>query len=146
VFQVWFNEQNGSELIADFDIVVDCTDSIEARYAISDACVNAGKPMVYAGIHKFEAQLAVFNVTQADGSKTGVFSDAFPRLSPQQLEASCETNGVLGTLPGMLGTMQAHEVIKWITGIGQLCTNRIRMINGLTLQVTDFHYSTNRNA
>jgi adenylyltransferase/sulfurtransferase len=146
LFQHTLNETNASELVEQFDIVVDCTDSIQARYLISEACVSAGKPMVYAGIHKFEGQLAVFNVLQSDGTRTGNFTDAFKPSKMDAFSSGCEINGVLGTLPGMLGIMQANEVIKWITGIGQLCTNRVSMINGLTLQWTDFHYSSHIKA
>lgn len=132
-----FNEQlephNALTLISGYDIVVDCSDNFETRYIINDACVLLNKPFVYGGIHKFEGQLAVFNWQLPDGNYGPTYRCVFPESHSEATELNCSNAGVIGTLPGIIGTLQANEVIKMIAGIGKICSGKIILFNALTL-------------
>ncbi len=124
--------KNALKLITAYDIIVDATDNFPTRYMINDACVLLKKPLVYGAISKFEGQVAVFNCTDPSGEKAVNYRDLFP-VPPQEDEVpNCAEAGVLGVLPGIIGTMQAGEVIKLITGIGQPLVNRLQTFNLLT--------------
>ena len=119
----------------DYDVVVDATDNFASRYLINDACVLLGKPLVFGAVSQFDGQVAVFNQLQADGSRSVNYRDLFP-LPPSDGEVlNCSEGGVLGVLPGMIGTMQATEVIKLITGLGKTLSNRLWNYNALTQEV-----------
>src|SRR5690554_2845054 len=108
------------------DLVLDCTDRPGVRYLINDLCVQHNKPFVYAGIYRFEGQLAVFNF---EGGAT--YRCAFPEPTEKKIYASCEDNGVLGTVPGILGVMQANEAIKLIAVKNEVKNNSLLIINFL---------------
>lgn len=114
-FEEKLTAENASRLIADFDIVVDGSDNFSTRYLVNDTCVTLGKPLVYGSILGFEGQLAVFN---HQGSKN--LRDLFPEPPNPKDVPNCSFNGVLGTLPGMIGTMMAHETLKLIIGLPSL--------------------------
>ncbi len=119
----------------DYDVVIDATDNFASRYLINDACVLLGKPLVFGAVSQFDGQVAVFNQLQADGSRSVNYRDLFP-LSPADGEVlNCSEGGVLGVLPGIIGTMQATEVIKLITGLGKTLSNRLWNYNALTQEV-----------
>jgi len=119
----------------DYDVVVDATDNFASRYLINDACVLLGKSLVFGAVSQFDGQVAVFNQLQADGSRSVNYRDLFP-LPPSDGEVlNCSEGGVLGVLPGMIGTMQATEVIKLITGLGKTLSNRLWNYNALTQEV-----------
>jgi molybdopterin-synthase adenylyltransferase len=107
--------ENASKIISDFDIVVDGSDNFSTRYLVNDTCVALGKTLVYGSILGFEGQLAVFN---HQGSKN--LRDLFPEPPNAKDVPKCNMNGVLGTLPGMIGTMMAHETLKIIIGLPSL--------------------------
>ncbi|MDJ1491929.1 HesA/MoeB/ThiF family protein [Cytophagaceae bacterium DM2B3-1] len=119
-----FTEDNAQTLLLHYDIVVDCTDNLKARYVINDACVQANKPFVYGSIHRFEGQVAVFNYE--NGPTYRCLFDEGDAEPP-----NCADIGVLGVLPGVIGMYQALEVIKLITGIGELLSGKLLMINTL---------------
>ena len=104
--------ENASKIIAQYDFVVDGSDNFSTRYLVNDTCVALGKPLVYGSILGFEGQLAVFN---HQGSKN--LRDLFPEPPNPKDVPNCSFNGVLGTLPGMIGTMMAHETLKLIIGL-----------------------------
>ena len=108
-FEKKLTKENAIEIIQDFDIVVDGSDNFATRYLVNDSCVTLGKPLVYGSILGFEGQLAVFN---HDGSKN--LRDLFPEPPNSKDVPNCSMNGVLGTLPGMIGIMMAHETLKLI--------------------------------
>jgi molybdopterin/thiamine biosynthesis adenylyltransferase len=107
--------ENASRIISQFDIVVDGSDNFNTRYLVNDTCVPLGKTLVYGSILGFEGQLAVFN---HQGSKN--LRDLFPEPPNSKDAPNCSFNGVLGTLPGMIGTMMAHETLKLIIGLPSL--------------------------
>ena len=115
---------NALKIINDFDLVLDCTDNYEARYLINDACVLLNKPWIYGAVEAWEGQVSVFNYLLPDGSKTPTYRCIFPEADSDAL--SCNDVGVIGTMPGTVGVMQANEAIKAVTGVG-------KVINGLLL-------------
>ncbi len=114
-FEEKLTAENASRIIADFDIVVDGCDNFSTRYLVNDTCVILGKTLVYGSILGFEGQIAVFN---HQGSKN--LRDLFPEPPNPKDVPNCSFNGVLGTLPGMIGTMMAHETLKLIIGLPSL--------------------------
>ena len=107
------------ELIRDYDVVADGTDNFPTRYLVNDACVLSGKPNVYASIFQFEGQVSVFNYTDKEGKTGPNYRDLYPAPPPPGLVPNCAEGGVLGVLPGIIGSLQALEVIKVITGVGE---------------------------
>lgn len=125
------NIDNVLELLQPYDIVADGTDNFPTRYLVNDACVLAGKVNVYASIFRFEGQVAVFNLPQADGSRGVNYRDLFPEPPDPEAVPNCAEGGVLGVLPGIVGSLQANEVIKVATGIGEPLSGRLFMIDTL---------------
>ncbi len=114
-FEKKLTDENASRIIGKFDLVVDGSDNFATRYLVNDTCVSLGKYLVYGSILGFEGQLAVFN---HQGGKN--LRDLFPEPPNPRDVPNCSMNGVLGTLPGMIGTMMAHETLKLIIGLPSL--------------------------
>jgi sulfur-carrier protein adenylyltransferase/sulfurtransferase len=113
----------------EYDVIVDATDNFASRYLINDACVLLNKPLVFGAVSKFEGQLAVFNWGAKEKSVN--YRDVFP-VPPRSNEIlNCAEAGVLGVLPGIIGLLQATEVIKLITGIGKPLVNKLLTYNAL---------------
>lgn len=124
---------NARSIIESYDIVVDCTDNFNVRYLVNDVCVTLGKPFVYGAIHRFEGQVAVLNADLGNGQKGPTYRCLFPEY-PNDIEIpNCSVTGVLGVLPGVIGTYQANEVIKLITGIGQSLNEHLLMVDLLAM-------------
>ncbi|WGQ09868.1 HesA/MoeB/ThiF family protein [Pedobacter gandavensis] len=123
--------ENILTLLKGYDFVLDGTDNFESRYLINDACVLLGKALIFAAVSGFEGQLAIFNVEDKKGQRCN-YRDLFP-IAPQPGEIpGCAENGVLGVLPGIIGSMAAAETIKLITGIGQPLINQLLHYNLLS--------------
>ncbi len=120
-----FTKENALEIITQYDIVADGTDNFPTRYLVNDACVLSGKTNVYASIFRFEGQVSVFNHLNEDGTRGPNYRDMFPEPPPPGLVPNCAEGGVLGVLPGIIGSMQASEVIKVITGVGEPLAGRL---------------------
>ncbi len=118
IFNTRLDSTNALEIVSQFDVVADGTDNFPTRYLVNDASVLAGKTNVFASIFRFEGQLSVFNYQFEDGSRGPNYRDLFPTPPPPGLVPSCAEGGVIGVLPGILGSLQANEVIKVITGVG----------------------------
>ncbi|MDP4587125.1 MAG: ThiF family adenylyltransferase, partial [Flavobacteriales bacterium] len=115
-YNTHLNSQNALDIIKDYDVVADGTDNFPTRYLVNDACVLLGKVNVYASIFRFEGQASVFNQLLEDGTRGPNYRDLFPSPPPAGLVPSCAEGGVIGVLPGILGSIQANEVIKVISG------------------------------
>ncbi len=115
--------QNAFSLINGFDIVIDCTDNFASRYLINDACVLMNKPLIFGAVSRYEGQVAIFNYKSSAGSIAVNYRDLYPHPPKNGEIQNCEEAGVLGVLPGIIGTMQASETIKLITGIGRPLIN-----------------------
>ncbi|MEO6721652.1 MAG: molybdopterin-synthase adenylyltransferase MoeB [Ferruginibacter sp.] len=126
---------NALDIIREYDIVIDGTDNFASRYLINDACVLLNKTLVYGAVSQFEGQVAVFNSNANNGAKAANYRDLFPAPPKDSEVLNCAEAGVLGVLPGIIGTMQASETIKLITGIGTPLVNSLLTYNALTNQV-----------
>ena len=126
---VRLSSENALDILSGYDLVADGTDNFPTRYLVNDACVLLGIPNVYASIFRFEGQLSVF------GTKDGpCYRCVYAEPPPPGLVPSCAEGGVLGVLPGMVGTMQATEVIKLICGIGEPLVGKLLLIDTLSMQ------------
>jgi adenylyltransferase/sulfurtransferase len=129
VFQEAISTENALEILARFDIVVDGSDNFPTRYLVNDACVLLDKPLVYGSVFRFEGQVGVFNVLE-NGLKTS-YRDLFPEPPDPEEVADCNEAGVIGVVPGIIGTMQANEVLKIIIAAGKPLYNRLLTYNAL---------------
>ena len=127
---------NALDLIDSFDLVIDGSDNFSTRYLISDACEILGKPWVFGSIHRFEGQVTTFNL---DGGPN--YRDLFPKTPPTELAPNCAEAGVLGVLPGIVGSIQATEAIKIILGVGEPLSGRLLVIDTLGMGMRSLSYS-----
>jgi len=141
VHQTYIKENNIEALLTPYDIVLDGCDNFNTRYLVNDSCVALKKPLVYGSIHKFEGQLSVFNA-YISGKRSAHLRHLFPQAPPTHLVPDCSTVGVIGALPGIIGSMMALETIKLITNIGQPLIERLLCFNGISMQSTLLEYST----
>ena len=120
---------NALEILKDYDIVADGTDNFPTRYLVNDACVLLGKPNVYGSIFRFEGQASVF---ATEGGPC--YRCLYPEPPPPGLVPSCAEGGVLGIMPGIIGVIQAAEVIKLILGKGESLIGRLLLVDALTMR------------
>src|SRR5437868_13903024 len=125
-FDTRLSSANALELFRDFDIIADGTDNFPTRYLVNDACVLTGKPNVYGSIFRFEGQASVFATEEGP-----CYRCLYPEPPPPGLVPSCAEGGVLGILPGLVGVIQATEVIKLILGIGEPLIGRLLLVDAL---------------
>ena len=133
-YNTQFTSKNALEIIKDYDVVADGTDNFPTRYLVNDASVLAGIPNVYASIFQFEGQVSVFNYTDKNGTKGPNYRDLYPTPPEPGLIPNCAEGGVLGVLPGIIGSLQANEVIKVITGVGEPLSGRFFVFDALTFE------------
>ena len=127
--EVMFAAGNALELVTSYDVIVDGTDNFPTRYLVNDACVLAGRPNAYGSISRFEGQASVF--AMPDGP---CYRCLHPEPPPPGLIPSCAEGGVLGVLPGIIGTIQATEAVKLILGIGEPLVGRFLLYDALRMQ------------
>jgi molybdopterin/thiamine biosynthesis adenylyltransferase/rhodanese-related sulfurtransferase len=130
VFNTFFKKENAFEIVGDYQIIVDCTDSIGIRYLINDVSIVKNIPVVYASIYKFEGQVSVFNYKNGPSYRC-----LFPQTESLGSVPNCVVSGVLGVLPNTMGTFQATEVLKIILEIGTVLSGKLLLYDGL-------HYET----
>ncbi len=123
---------NAMEIIEDYDVIVDGTDNFATRYLVNDACVLLGKPNVYGSIFRFEGQVSVF-----DAKRGPCYRCLYPEPPPPGMVPSCAEGGVLGILPGIVGTMQAAEAIKLIIGKGQPLIGKLLFLDVMEMKVRE---------
>ncbi|MBI4041318.1 MAG: molybdopterin-synthase adenylyltransferase MoeB [Deltaproteobacteria bacterium] len=133
-FKTKLTSQNALGIIKDFDIVVDGTDNFPTRYLVNDACVFLNKPNVYGSVFRFEGQVAVFNYTDKNGTLGPNYRCLYSAPPPAGLVPNCAEGGILGILPGIIGSLQVNEVIKIITGIGEPLSGRLVIFDALTFK------------
>lgn len=124
---------NVMDVISNYDIVLDGTDNFETRYLLNDACVLAGTPLVYGAIYQFEGQVAIWNVSNPKGANSPNYRDLFPEVDATQIP-NCTEGGVVPTLAGIIGCMQANEVIKYITKTGELLAGKVLIFDAQSMQ------------
>ena len=139
LYNVHLNSQNALDIIKDYDVIADGTDNFPTRYLVNDASVLLNKPNVYASIFQFEGQVSVFNYTNQKGETGPNYRDLYPVPPPPGLVPSCAEGGVLGVLPGIIGSLQALEVIKVITGVGETLSGRFFIFDALNFETRTFN-------
>src|SRR5687767_3163820 len=127
-YNTLLTSENALELFAPYDIIVDGTDNFPTRYLVNDACVLLGKPNVYGSIFRFEGQASVFYAKEGP-----CYRCLFPEPPPPGLVPSCAEGGVLGVLPGTIGTIQATEALKVLLGIGEPLIGKLLLYNALDM-------------
>ena len=136
IFTNRLTSENALDYIKGHDILIDGTDNIPTRYLVNDACELLGIPWVYGSIYRFEGQVSVFNL---DGGPT--YRDLFPVPPPPESVPSCEDGGVLGVLPGVIGSIQATEAIKVLLGIGEPLRERLLIYDALDMSMRTLSFS-----
>ncbi|NDE10570.1 MAG: molybdopterin-synthase adenylyltransferase MoeB [Chitinophagia bacterium] len=134
---------NALAIIKDYDIVIDATDNFSSRYLINDACVLLNKPIVYGAVSQFEGQVAILNYHSNAVMASANYRDLFPTPPIDGEVLNCAEAGVLGVLPGIIGSMQASETIKLITGIGKPLVNTVLTYHSLTNQMYEIEIVAN---
>ncbi|RXJ45757.1 dinucleotide-utilizing protein [Gelidibacter gilvus] len=137
-YQSRLTKDNALELLAAYDIIVDGTDNFPSRYLINDAAVLLGKPVVFGSIHKFEGQVSVFNFENGP-----TYRCLYPTPPKPNAVPNCSEIGVLGILPGIIGSLQANEVLKIILGLGHIVSGQLLTFNALSLKQTLFFIEKN---
>ena len=138
IYNTHLNSQNALDILKEYDVIADGTDNFPTRYLVNDAAVLLGKPNVYASIFQFEGQVSVFNYRDAQGNTGPNYRDLYPTPPPPGLVPSCAEGGVLGVLPGIIGSLQALEVIKVITGVGETLSGRFYIFDALNFENRTF--------
>ena len=139
LYNTQLTSQNALDIIKNYDVVADGTDNFPTRYLVNDACLLLDKPNVYASIFQFEGQVSVFNYVNAKGDRGPNYRDLYPIPPPPGLVPNCAEGGVLGVLPGIIGSLQASEVIKVITGVGETLSGRFFTFDALTFETRTFN-------
>lgn len=126
--ECFITADNVMDIIRDYDFIIDCTDSFASKYLINDACVMAGKPFCAGGVVKYGAQV----MTYVPG--TACYRCIFPEPPAESQVETCSTVGVLGSVVGIMGSIQATEAIKYLTGTGKLLTDSLLLVDALTME------------
>jgi sulfur-carrier protein adenylyltransferase/sulfurtransferase len=143
-YPVKLTNQNVLNILRDYDVIIDGTDNFAVKYLLNDACVLLDKPLIYGSISKFEGQVAILNVSDEKNAKCN-YRDLFPQPPTDEIP-NCAEDGVLGVVTGIIGTMQANEAIKLITGIGEPLINRLMIYNSLNSETYIVKISENKDA
>jgi sulfur-carrier protein adenylyltransferase/sulfurtransferase len=138
VHETFIDTGNALEMLRDYDIIVDGSDNFATRYLVNDACVMLNKPMVSGAIYKFEGQVSVFNYNNGP-----TYRCIFPEPPEAGASPNCADIGVIATLPGIVGTLQANEVLKIITGIGTVLSGILLVLDTLHMSFHSFKFSLN---
>jgi len=140
-YEVQVTSDNAFELMRPYDVIIDGTDNFPTRYLTNDASVMLGKPNVYGSIFRFEGQATVFYPKEGGPC----YRCLYPEPPPPGLVPSCAEGGVLGVLPGVIGTIQATEAIKLLTGIGETLVNRLMLYDALAMRFRELKLRRNPN-
>ncbi len=141
-------DAEAASLIAGYDMVVDGSDNFSTRYLLADTCAVVGRPLVTAAIGRFDGSLTVLKPYErdAEGKPFPGYRDLFPEPPPPGLVPSCAEAGIVGTLAGVMGTLQAMEVIKLVTGAGEPLIGRLLLYDGLAARFQTINYRARSKA
>jgi len=135
-----FTSENALKIARGYDLIVDGTDNFSTRYLVNDVCVLLSIPNVYGSVFRFEGQVSVF-----DAKDGPCYRCVFPQPPPASLITSCSAGGVLGVIPGMIGTLQATEAIKLLIGVGTSLKNKMLFYNALDMRFDEINLQKNQN-
>ncbi len=127
-YNIYLNKSNIIDIVSKYDFIIDCCDNFATKFLINEACVLTNKPFSHGGIFKFTGQTMTILP-----KKSACYACIFDSPPPKGSTPSCSTSGILGTIPGILGTIQATEAIKYITNCGQLLTNQLLTFDALNM-------------
>ncbi len=127
------SRDNVMELLRGIDLVLDCSDNFPTRYLLNDACVLSGIPLVYGAIYQYEGQVGVWNLPVPGGGRSPHYRDLFPQVNEDAVP-DCSTGGVLPTVAGLIGCLQAGEAVKYLAGTGELLAGRLLLADIRTMQ------------
>lgn len=144
-FNTKLTAENALEIIRGYDLVADGTDNFPTRYLVNDACVLLNRPNVHGSIFRFEGQVSVFNYQFKDGTTGPQYRDIFPSPPPPGLVPNCAEGGVLGVLPGIIGSIQASEIIKVLADIGDALVGKLFILDALTFETRTLKIRKNPN-
>ncbi len=139
LFNQRLTSSNALEILRPYDVICDCSDNFPTRYLINDACIILNKPNIYGSIARFEGQASVFNLNKNSPN----YRDLIPTPPPKDLIPSCSEAGVMGILPGIIGSIQATEAIKIITNIGNPLNGRLLIFNALKMSFKELKLESN---
>lgn len=132
IYNEFINKKNAESILQPFDIIIDCSDNFDTRYLVNAICAQLKKPLISASIFQFEGQCSVFNY------KNSPCYCCLYETPPEQLQPNCGIAGVLGVLPGLLGTIQATEALKIITNQGKVLAGRVILVDALNMSTREF--------
>jgi len=136
IYDLLFNSDNALPIIESYDVIVDATDNFPTRYLINDACILKNKPFVYGSIYQYEGQVSVMNFQGGPN-----YRDLYPKPPAPEMVPNCAEGGVLGVLAGVIGTLQAAEVVKIIAGIGEIISGKLLIFDLLTAESRKIKFS-----
>lgn len=136
--ECFITEDNALDILAPYDFIIDCTDSFASKYLVNDACVMLGKPFCAGGVVRYGAQV----MTHVPGS--ACYRCIFPEPPAENEVETCSTVGVLGSVVGIMGSIQATEAIKYLSGVGELLTDKLLVVDALTMDFQYLEFSPNR--
>ena len=128
IYDTQLDKTNALEIIREYDVVADASDNFATRYLVNDACVLSNKPLVFGSIYRFDGQVSVFNAPQQNGERSPHYRDLFPVPGDAP---NCAESGVIGILPGIIGSLQANEVVKIIAGLGEILAGKLMVLDAL---------------
>lgn len=134
-FSIRLSSDNALAILKDFDIIVDGSDNFPTRYLINDTCILLNKPLVFGSVLEYEGQVSVFNVWQ-NNLYSSNYRDIFPTPPPPDTVPNCEQAGVLGVLPGIIGSMQANEVIKLLIGKKDVLIDKLLLFDSQSMEIS----------
>lgn len=137
-YNTQLTSKNALDILRDYDVVIDGTDNFPTRYLVNDACVLLGKPYVYGSILRFDGQVAVFDATRGP-----CYRCLFKEPPPPGLVPNCAEGGVLGALPGIIGSLQALEAIKLLSAVGEPLVGRLMLFDGLSMKWRELRLKKN---
>jgi adenylyltransferase/sulfurtransferase len=133
IHNILFTDERVLKIMTEYDIIIDCTDNLQARYLLSDACIIVGKPLIHASLYKFQGIVSVFNYSNGPSYRC-----LFPYPPRSEKLLNSGKQGIIGALVGIIGSIQAGEAIKIITGIGQVLSGKVFVYNLLNNQSSIF--------
>lgn len=145
IYQETLTAENAKQVVGSYDIVVDGTDNFPTRYLVNDVCVLMGKVNVYGSVYRFEGQVSVFNYTNQEGVVGPNYRDLYPIPPSAGSVPNCAEGGVLGVLPGIIGSLQANEVIKIVANVGEPLSGKLLLFDALTLESRILAFNKNEN-